>query len=260
MIMNEKDGSIDLDNSEFNNTYVENFIYRFVPKHTDEDIYSQTINALIRFEYQVIENRIKFPITLKDFSNDRELIRRANDYSYKGNKLELEPLYYLTLFVYDYATSMTVNSIFIGESRLNQLVEILTLTKETDCEITIKTGKGKVKINDQKLIDLIFNVNKIAESLTDEDRETLNSRETDLKRKSDNFSFTDRAAVFTGLLFDYFDNENSSKELISYLAYITKIVTNDSITVANDYINILLRNYKSILKSEKKKLNPLIYI
>ncbi|WP_019539783.1 hypothetical protein [Proteiniphilum acetatigenes] len=265
MIIGE-DGTVDLENGEFDNVYIENFIYKLIPfnRGTAETWdFPQVESIIIHFEYAVVEGRIKLPISYEDFSKDQELIKRVDKFNLvykKDYKLRLEPLYYLTLFVYNLATNVTVDSVYIGEKRLNQLAEALELTEESDCEITIKSGKGKKKIIDRELINLIFNIDKIRESLTDEDRRMLRSSDVDLKRKSDKFSFTDRAAVFVGYLFDYFDKDNQSKELISYLTYISEIVTNDSIIVSNDYMNILLRNYKSIRENDKKQLNPLLYV
>ena len=265
MIIGE-DGTVDLENGEFDNVYIENFIYKLIPfnRGTAETWdFPQVESIIIHFEYAVVEGRIKLPISYEDFSKDQELIKRVDKFNLvykKDYKLRLEPLYYLTLFVYNLATNVTVDSVYIGEKRLNQLAETLELTEESDCEITIKSGKGKTKIIDRELIDLIFNIDKIRESLTDEDRKMLRSSDVDLKRKSDKFSFTDRAAVFTGYLFEYFDRDNQAKELISYLAYISEIVTNDSIIASNDYMNILLRNYKSIRENDKKQLSPLLYV
>lgn len=262
----DSNGYFDLNNPDFPDDYVFNFILKILhfDKGTPETAnLPQYESILLRFEDVVINNKVKLPVTLSDFSKDQELIKRVDKFNLvykKDYKLRLEPLYYLTLFVYNLATNVTVDSVYIGEKRLNQLAEALELTEESDCEITIKSGKGKTKINDRELIDLIFNIDKIRESLTDEDRKMLRSSDVDLKRKSDKFSFTDRAAVFTGYLFEYFDKDNQSKELISYLTYISEIVINDSIIVSNDYINILLRNYKSIRENDKKQLNPLLYV
>ena len=80
--------------------------------------------------------------------------------------------------------------------------------------------------------------------------------DVDLTKKSENFSYTDASSVFAGYMFEYFNSDNSAKELISYLIYISGLVVNDSIIVSNDYINILLRNYKQMQNNDKKQIYP----
>ena len=77
-------------------------------------------------------------------------------------------------------------------------------------------------------------------------------RDIDLNRKAEKFSYIYASSVFAFNMFKYYKRNNSAKELISNLIYISGLVTNDSIITSNDYINILLRNYKQIMDNEKK--------
>lgn len=260
----DEDGCFDLDNPDFADDYVFDYItLNMYPKGvevTEEiiDIFGTFESKLIVFERRL--KRIKFPVTEAEFVKDKELKQRVEKFnnSNKINKtLKLEPLYYLTIYLFELAKGVTIDSIHIGESRLDQLYKILSIATEENVEITFKAGKDKFVLIDKSLIQFLFNSDKIISSIDDEVYRMLNSTGiVDLNKKSENFSYTDASSVFAGYFFEYLDNNNSSKELISYLIYISGLVVNDSIIVSNDYINILLRNYKQMQDNDKKQIYP----
>ena len=259
----DEDGCFDLDNPDFADDYVFDYITtrmissNCIPKWAnitpaEADIFPQFENRLIEFE--AILPTIKFPVTESEFVKDKELQKRVEKFnnSNKINKtLKLEPLYYLTLFIYDMAKAVTVDSFYIGETRIDQIIKIFRLKEKEDLEITFKSGKEKFVLTDKWIIDKILSV-----SFTEKDYNYLMGGDVDLTKKSENFSYTDASSVFAGYMFEYFNSDNSAKELISYLIYISGLVVNDSIIVANDYINILLRNYRLMQDNDKKKLHP----
>ena len=151
------------------------------------------------------------------------------------------------------AKAVTVDSFYIGESRIDQLAKILALATEENIEITFKAGKNKFVLTDKELIDFLFNSEKIIANMDNKDYRMINNSGFDFKKKSENFSYTDTSSVFVGYMFEYLESDNSAKELISYLTYISGLVMNDSIIVSNDYINILLRNYRLMKDNEKKQ-------
>lgn len=217
----------------------------------EADIFPQFENRLIEFE--AILPEINFPVTEAEFVKDKELKKRVENFnnSNKINKtLELEPIYYLTLFLYDMAKAVTVDSFYIGETKIDQLEKIFRLKEKEDLEITFKSGKEKFVLTDKWLIDKLLSI-----SYTENDYNYLMSSDVDLNQKSENFSYTDASSVFVGYMFEYLENDNSAKQLISYLTYISGLVVNDSIIVSNDYINILLRNYRLMKDNEKKQLH-----
>lgn len=260
----DEDGCFDLDNPDFADDYVFDYItLNMYPKGvevTEEiiDIFGTFESKLFDFECRL--KRIKFPVTEAEFVKDKELKQRVEKFnnSNKINKtLKLEPLYYLTIYLFELAKGVTVDSIHIGESRLDQLSKILSIATEENVEITFKAGKNKFILTDKALIKFLFDSEKIISSIDNDTYRMLNnSGIVDLKKKSENFSYTDASSVFAGYMFEYFNSDNSAKELISYLIYISGLVVNDSIIVANDYINILLRNYRLMQDNDKKKLYP----
>ena len=206
------------------------------------------------FSFEKLLPTIKFPVTESEFVKDKELQKRVEKFnnSNKINKtLKLEPLYYLTLFIYDMAKAVTVDSFYIGETRIDQITKIFRLKEKEDLEIIFKSGKEKFVLTDKWIIDKILSV-----SFTEKDYNYLMGGDVDLTKKSENFSYTDASSVFAGYMFEYFNSDNSAKELISYLIYISGLVVNDSIIVSNDYINILLRNYKQMQNNDKKQIYP----
>jgi hypothetical protein len=254
----DEDGCFDLDNPDFADDYVFDYILQnLYPKGVEvtpeiADLYGSWEIKL--FSFEKLLPTIKFPVTEAEFVKDKELQKRVEKFnnSNKINKtLKLEPLYYLTLFIYDKAKAVTVDSFYIGETRIDQITKIFRLKEKEDLEITFKSGKEKFVLTDKWIIDKILSV-----SFTEKDYNYLMGGDVDLTKKSENFSYTDASSVFAGYMFEYFNSDNSAKELISYLIYISGLVVNDSIIVANDYINILLRNYRLMQDNDKKKLHP----
>jgi hypothetical protein len=254
----DEDGCFDLDNPDFADDYVFDYILQnLYPKGVEvtpeiADLYGSWEIKL--FSFEKLLPTIKFPVTEAEFVKDKELQKRVEKFnnSNKINKtLKLEPLYYLTLFIYDKAKAVTVDSFYIGETRIDQITKIFRLKEKEDLEITFKSGKEKFVLTDKWIIDKILSV-----SFTEKDYNYLMGGDVDLTKKSENFSYTDASSVFAGYMFEYFNSDNSAKELISYLIYISGLVVNDSIIVSNDYINILLRNYRLMQDNDKKKLYP----
>lgn len=227
------------------------------PTEAQLDNLPQIETRLLDFEYRL--PKIKFPVTESEFIKDKELKKRVEKYNNsnkKGKTLELEPLYYLTLYVYDLAKAVTVDFIYIGESRLNQLAKLITVANGENAEITFKAGKKKFVLTDKELIQFLFGNDEIISRIDSKVYKMLNSSDSDLTRKSENFSYTDASSVFVGYMYEYFENDNSAKEMIAYLTYLSGLVMNESIIVSNDYINILLRNYRFITNDDKKRLYP----
>lgn len=254
----DEDGCFDLDNPDFADDYVFDYILQnLYPKGVEvtpeiADLFGSWEIKL--FSFEKLLPTIKFPVTESEFVKDKELQKRVEKFnnSNKINKtLKLEPLYYLTLFIYDKAKAVTVDSFYIGETRIDQITKIFRLKEKEDLEITFKSGKEKFVLTDKWIIDKILSV-----SFTEKDYNYLMGGDVDLTKKSENFSYTDASSVFAGYMFEYFNSDNSAKELISYLIYISGLVVNDSIIVSNDYINILLRNYKQMQNNDKKQIYP----
>lgn len=254
----DEDGCFDLDNPDFADDYVFDYILQnLYPKGVEvtpeiADLFGSWEIKL--FSFEKLLPTIKFPVTESEFVKDKELQKRVEKFnnSNKINKtLKLEPLYYLTLFIYDKAKAVTVDSFYIGETRIDQIIKIFRLKEKEDLEITFKSGKEKFVLTDKWIIDKILSV-----SFTEKDYNYLMGGDVDLTKKSENFSYTDASSVFAGYMFEYFNSDNSAKELISYLIYISGLVVNDSIIVSNDYINILLRNYKQMQNNDKKQIYP----
>ena len=129
----DEDGCFDLDNPDFADDYVFDYItLNMYPKGVE--VTEEIIDIFGTFEYKLIEferrlKRIKFPVTEAEFVKDKELKQRVEKFnnSNKINKtLKLEPLYYLTIYLFELAKGVTVDSIHIGESRLDQLSKILS--------------------------------------------------------------------------------------------------------------------------------------
>ncbi|MEL7601134.1 MAG: hypothetical protein AAGU18_13705 [Proteiniphilum sp.] len=254
----DEDGCFDLDNPDFADDYVFDYILQnLYPKGVEvtpeiADLYGSWEIKL--FSFEKLLPTIKFPVTEAEFVKDIELKQRVEKFnnSNKINKtLKLEPLYYLTIYLFKLAKGVTIDSIHIGETRIDQITKIFRLKEKEDLEITFKSGKEKFVLTDKWIIDKILSV-----SFTEKDYNYLMGGDVDLTKKSENFSYTDASSVFAGYMFEYFNSDNSAKELISYLIYISGLVVNDSIIVSNDYINILLRNYRLMQDNDKKKLYP----
>ena len=260
----DEDGCFDLDNPDFADDYVFDYILQnLYPKGVEvtpeiADLYGSWEIKL--FSFEKLLPTIKFPVTESEFVKDKELKQRVEKFnnSNKINKtLKLEPLYYLTIYLFKLAKGVTIDSIHIGESRLEQLSKILSIATEENVEITFKAGKEKFVLTDKDLIKFLFDSEKIISSIDNDTYRMLNSTGiVDLNKKSENFSYTDASSVFAGYFFEYLNSDNSAKELIAYLTYISGLVVNDSIIVSNDYINILLRNYRLMQDNDKKKLYP----
>ena len=213
------------------------------------DIFGTFETKLYDFEKKL--PNIKFPVTEAEFIKDKELQNRVEKYNNankKNNTLELKPLYYLTLYLYDLAKRETVDTFYIGEKRIDQLEKIFILKEKGDFEITFKSGKEKFVLTDKWLIDKILSL-----SFTEDEIGFLMGSDVDINQKSEVFSYTDASSAFAEHLFEYLERENSAKELISYLIYISELVNNDSIIVSNDYINVLLRNYRVMQENKKKQ-------
>lgn len=248
----DEDGYFDLDNPDFADGYVFSFILdNLYPEGVDltpeqRDLFPSYENKLMEFEYKL--PKIKFPVSESEFINNKNLKKIADKYySSIDKKVNMSALYYLTIYVYDLALRSTLNSFYIGEKRIDQLEKILTLKEKGDLEITFKSGKDKFVLTDEWLIDKMLSF-----SFSESDYNSLMGGDIDLNRKAEKFSYTDASSVFAFNMFKYYKRNNSAKELISNLIYISGLVTNDSIITSNDYINILLRNYKQIMDNEKK--------
>lgn len=260
----DEDGCFDLDNPDFADDYVFDYILQnLYPKGVEvtpeiADLYGSWEIKL--FSFEKLLPTIKFPVTESEFVKDKELKQRVEKFnnSNKINKtLKLEPLYYLTIYLFKLAKGVTIDSIHIGESRLEQLSKILSIATEENVEITFKAGKEKFVLTDKDLIKFLFDSEKIISSIDNDTYRMLNSTGiVDLNKKSENFSYTDASSVFAGYFFEYLNSDNSAKGLVAYLTYISGLVVNDSIIVSNDYINILLRNYRLMQDNDKKKLYP----
>jgi hypothetical protein len=260
----DEDGCFDLDNPDFADDYVFDYILQnLYPKGVEvtpeiTDLFGSWESKLLSFEKLL--PTIKFPVTESEFVKDKELQKRVEKFNNSNKEktaLKLEPLYYLTLYLFSLSKAVTVDSVHIEEKRINQLTKILNITKNENSEITFKAGKDKFVLIDKSLIQFLFNSDKIISSIDDEVYRMLNSTGiVDLNKKSENFSYTDASSVFAGYFFEYLNSDNSAKELIAYLTYISGLVVNDSIIVANDYINILLRNYKQMQDNDKKQIYP----
>lgn len=222
------------------------------PTNGEEENLLSTFQKLLHFNYRLLYGDIKIPIKVDQFINDKELLQIIEKFD---PTLNLEKLYYLMTFIFDYAKLSTVESLEISLNGSDQLDAIFGIIQNEDVEITFKSGKKKFVLTDRRMIDFIFNIEKWAKTLTADDLKVLQngmilSGLTDYS--NDSYSYSEAAAVFVGYMYQYFNKDNKSKELISYLAYISKLVMNDSIITSKDYINILLKNYK-LLDSGKKK-------
>lgn len=263
----------DWDGAEFDDRYVVNYITTrlisancvpdwVTPRPTEEQLENlQQVEQRLAIAERII-NDSTLSISKDKFIKDKELIERVNKFNLKqrtnNDEIELEPLYYLTLYLYGVVKESAFNGVIIDEERIEQLSEALIIASMKESEIAVRIGKAELVITDRKLIELIFNQKRILSTLEPEDYSMLYSSSINIDERR-RLSFTDASSHLAGLFFEYFDEINLSKGIISYLLYLTEWISNKSILLNNDYINSLLSNYKKIKTIREKELNQNLY-
>ncbi len=77
----------------------------------------------------------------------------------KGLGLDSDAFWLLVMFCLDYACSMCFDSVSIAPTRgdnIETLVDLLSNVNDSEVELSLKTDKGKIKINSKKTISLIL--------------------------------------------------------------------------------------------------------
>lgn len=215
----------------------------------------------------------RFNVSIDNFLLDKELKERVDKFNVRlieqnKSKIEIEPLYYLTLFVYDMVYHRGFNEIGFLQPQLKQIEKAIDILSYEDAEIVVKVKKvegdkiktDRISIVDRQIIDFLFNPDRLNSSLNEDENISLKFSKIDIENRKKRFSNSKVSTLFIGLMVEYFNMGYSSFELIAYLLSYTGWVNKEHLLYDVDRIKRFMGTYNNeISKLVKTKNNIFFY-